>query len=79
VVPLTSADLSRPLLATDIVNVDITLYYNGFHGDTSATFVLPAADAPGRELVRVTREALELGISVCGPGKSYASIGRVIE
>ncbi|BEI84756.1 hypothetical protein CcaverHIS002_0501570 [Cutaneotrichosporon cavernicola] len=70
---------SRPLLATDIVNVDITLYYNGFHGDTSATFVLPAADAAGRELVRVTREALELGISVCGPGKSYAGIGKVIE
>ncbi|CAK9781955.1 uncharacterized protein COLE_01619 [Cutaneotrichosporon oleaginosum] len=70
---------ARPLLATDIVNVDITLYYNGFHGDTSATFVLPAADAPGRELVRVTRESLELAIDVCGPGKSYASIGRVIE
>ncbi|GMK55942.1 hypothetical protein CspeluHIS016_0209980 [Cutaneotrichosporon spelunceum] len=70
---------SRPLLATDIVNVDITLYYNGFHGDTSATFALPATDKAGRELVRVTREALELGIAECGPGKSYASIGKVID
>lgn len=61
------------------MNVDITVYYKGFHGDTSATFVLPEVDQKGRELVNVTREALELAIGVCGPGKRYSEIGRVIE
>lgn len=74
-----AADISRPLLPTDIVNVDITLYYNGYHGDTSATFTLPDTDRAGRELVRLTREALDLAIEVCGPGKNYAAIGKVIE
>ncbi|RSH83380.1 uncharacterized protein EHS24_007060 [Apiotrichum porosum] len=72
-------DLHRPLLSTDIINLDITLFLNGYHGDTSATFVLPETDKQGRDLVEATREALEIGIRTCGPGKLYRGIGRAID
>jgi methionyl aminopeptidase len=59
--------------------VDLTLYFQGYHGDTSRTFLLPEVDEQGRTLVEVTREALELGIKACGPGMPLNGIGRVIE
>jgi len=73
------ADRSRPLLDTDIVNLDVTVFYNGYHGDTSATFLLPNTDAAGRELVACTEEALERAIAICKPGVRFSEIGRVIE
>ena len=69
---------SRPLDSRDIINVDLTLYYNGYHGDTSATFCLPDVDQPGRDLVEATREALHVGIRACGPGKPFNAIGKAI-
>jgi methionyl aminopeptidase len=63
----------------DIVNIDLTLFYNGCHGDTSVTFALPEADNPGRELVQAAQEALELGIKACGPGRKLSGIGNAIE
>ena len=69
---------SRPLQPEDLINVDLTLYYGGYHGDTSATFLLPAADQQGLELVETTREALMKGIERCGPGVPLNEIGRVI-
>ncbi|KAL1411518.1 Methionine aminopeptidase 1D, chloroplastic/mitochondrial [Vanrija albida] len=69
----------RPLLPDDIVNVDLTLFHDGYHGDTSATFVLPEVDAKGRELVAATEEALELAIAACVPGRPFSDIGKVIE
>ncbi len=71
-------DCSRPLDPRDIINIDITIYYNGYHGDTSKTFILPDVDNEGRELVEVTKEALERGIKVCGPGMPFDGIGRAI-
>lgn len=73
------ADNSRPLRADDIINIDITIYLNGYHGDTSATFALPGTDAAGLDLVEATRQALHIGIEQCGPGKPYAGIGQAIE
>ncbi|WWC62004.1 methionine aminopeptidase, type I [Kwoniella dejecticola CBS 10117] len=69
----------RPLHPEDIINVDLTIYYKGYHGDTSATFVLPDVDKPGRDLVEATQEALEVGIKACKPGRKYKDIGMEIE
>ncbi|KAI0658629.1 peptidase M24, structural domain-containing protein [Cubamyces menziesii] len=68
----------RPLQDGDIVNVDITVHLDGFHGDTSRTFLVGDVDDKGRELVQLTDAALEAGISVCGPGRPFKSIGRAI-
>lgn len=70
---------SRPLHPEDIINVDLTLFLDGYHGDTSATFQLPETDKLGRELVEVTKEALEVGIRACGPGRHLKDIGREIQ
>jgi methionyl aminopeptidase len=70
---------SRPLHPEDIINVDLTIFLDGYHGDTSATFLLPEADKRARELVEATQEALEVGIRECGPGKSLKEIGRAIQ
>jgi methionine aminopeptidase len=70
---------SRPLHPEDLVNIDLTLFYNGYHGDTSATFLLPDVDRPGQNLTDATKEALELGIRACGPGRKLSGIGKVIE
>lgn len=73
------ADASRPLHPSDIINVDLTLYFGGYHGDTSQTFLLPEVDEAGRNLVKVTQEALYRGIAMCGPGKPFSGIGNIIE
>ena len=70
---------SRPLHPEDIVNVDLTIFLDGYHGDTSATFLLPEVDKRGRELVEATKEALEVGIGQCGPGRPLKEIGRAIQ
>jgi methionyl aminopeptidase len=70
---------SRPLREGDIVNVDVTAYLDGMHGDTSATFVVgevsPAVDA----LVETTRLATLRGIDAVAPGRPLSSIGDAIE
>ncbi|KAI9447868.1 methionyl aminopeptidase [Lactarius indigo] len=62
----------------DIVNIDITVYLDGYHGDTSRTFLVGNVDEAGKELVVTTGEALDVGIAVCGPGKPFKSIGQAI-
>ena len=69
---------SRPLLSGDIVNVDVTVFLDGVHGDTSRTFLVGDVDAPGRALVQATEEALRAGIAVCGPGVPLNRIGDAI-
>ncbi len=63
----------------DIVNVDITAYTGGVHGDTNATFLAGDADEESRLLVERTREAMMRGIRVVAPGRPLNAIGRVIE
>src|SRR5919198_1150635 len=70
---------SRPLEDGDIVNLDVTIYLDGMHGDCSATFLVGDVDEASRRLVRVTRECLELGISAVRPGRPLSEIGRAIE
>lgn len=63
----------------DIVNIDITAYLDGVHGDTNATFLAGDVDEESRLLVERTREALDRGIKAVKPGRRVNVIGRVIE
>ncbi|HEX8781294.1 MAG TPA: type I methionyl aminopeptidase [Nocardioides sp.] len=63
----------------DIVNIDITAYLDGVHGDTNATFLAGDVDEESRLLVERTREALERGIKAVKPGRRINIVGRVIE
>ncbi len=70
---------SRPLADGDIVNIDVTVYIDGVHGDTSATFLIGDVDDVSVRLVAQTRTALELAITVLTPGCPVSEIGRAIE
>jgi methionyl aminopeptidase len=63
----------------DIVNVDVTAYIGGVHGDTNATFLAGDVDEESRLLVERTREATERGIRAVRPGRQLNVVGRVIE
>jgi methionyl aminopeptidase len=63
----------------DIVNIDITAFLDGVHGDTNATFLAGEVAAETRALVEHTREALDRGIKAVRPGRRVSVIGRVIE
>ncbi|WP_103935515.1 type I methionyl aminopeptidase [Thermomonospora echinospora] len=63
----------------DIVNIDITAYIDGVHGDTDATYLCGTVDEESRLLVERTREAMMRGIRAVAPGRAVNVIGRVIE
>ncbi|XP_015963965.1 methionine aminopeptidase 1D, chloroplastic/mitochondrial [Arachis duranensis] len=69
---------SRVLEDGDIINIDVTVYLNGHHGDTSATFFCGDVDDEARKLVQVTKECLDKAISICGSGVEYKRIGKII-
>ncbi len=69
----------RPLQNGDIVNVDVTAFIDGMHGDTSATFMVGEVDQPTRGLVETTREATLRGIAAVRPGLPLRCIGEAIE
>jgi methionyl aminopeptidase len=63
----------------DIVNIDITAYIGGVHGDTNATFLAGDVDEESRLLVERTEESLRRAIKAVRPGRRMNVIGRVIE
>ncbi|MFJ2029139.1 type I methionyl aminopeptidase [Streptosporangium sp. NPDC087985] len=63
----------------DIVNVDITAFIGGVHGDTDATFLVGNVDEESRLLVERTREATNRAIKAVAPGRRLNVVGRVIE
>ncbi|MDJ0336768.1 type I methionyl aminopeptidase [Cryobacterium sp. PH31-O1] len=63
----------------DIVNIDITAFKNGVHGDTNVTFIVGEASAEVTLLVDRTKEALARGIKAVAPGRQVNVIGRTIE
>ncbi|KAE9539389.1 hypothetical protein AGLY_004641 [Aphis glycines] len=69
----------RPLVDGDLISVDVSVYLNGFHGDCAATYCVGDVDEPGRKLAKVAEKCTYAGIEACGPGKSFADIGRAIE
>jgi methionyl aminopeptidase len=70
---------SRVLEDGDIVNLDVTTYIGGVHGDTNATFLVGNVAPESRELVRVTEECMWRGIEAVQPGRPVSDIGRAIE
>jgi methionyl aminopeptidase len=69
----------RALVDGDIVNLDVTIYLDGVHGDTNATFFVGSVDDESRRLVEVTHEALACGIAAVRPGRPLNDIGRAIQ
>ena len=63
----------------DIINVDVTAYLNGVHGDTDATFCVGNVSEENRLLVERTHEAMMRGIKAVAPGRPINVVGRVIE
>ena len=63
----------------DIVNIDVTAYIHGVHGDTNATFLAGDVSEEHRLLVERTREATRRAIKAVAPGRALNVIGRVIE
>tara|TARA_A100001037_G_scaffold299628_1_gene325700 strand:+ start:115 stop:879 length:765 start_codon:yes stop_codon:yes gene_type:complete len=69
----------RKLRNGDIVNLDITTYLKGFHGDTSRTFFVGSPRKKATKLVEVCKEALQRGIEVVKPGAKLGDIGATIQ
>lgn len=69
----------RVLQDGDILNVDITVYHNGFHGDLNETVFIGNVDETAKKLVKVTYEALQKAIEACRPGVLYREIGNIIQ
>jgi methionyl aminopeptidase len=70
---------SRALEDGDIVNLDVTVFIGGVHGDTNATFLVGDVDPDGKKLVDVTYESLMRGIAAVRPGRPISDIGKAIE
>lgn len=69
----------RELRDGDIVNLDVTIFREGVHGDTNRTFLVGDVDPESRRLVRVTHECLERAIETVAPGQPFNAIGRAIQ
>ncbi len=63
----------------DIVNVDLTANFKGFHGDSSRMFTIGRVSPKAQKLVDVCRDALNAAISICAPGVPLSEIGKTIE
>lgn len=63
----------------DIINIDITVFKNGVHGDTSKMFVVGEASVQAERLIRITQECLYLGIKMVKPGVRLGDIGHAIQ
>jgi methionyl aminopeptidase len=70
---------NRKLRNGDIVNLDITTYFKGFHGDTSRTFFVGSPRKKAEKLVEVCKEALQRGIEIVKPGARLGDIGATIQ
>ena len=67
------------LVEGDILNIDITAYKDGMHGDLNATFAVGQVSPDAALLIERTREALNRGIKAVAPGRPINVIGRAIE
>ena len=63
----------------DIINVDCTTIYNGYYGDASRMFLIGNVSKEAQDLVRVTKEALELAVKEIKPYSRLRDIGFIIE
>ncbi len=69
----------KTLKAGDIINVDVTVIYEGYHGDTSKMFYVDKVPPHADKLCKVTQECLYKGIELVRPGARLGDIGHVIQ
>ena len=69
---------ARPLEDGDIVNLDISVFLNGYHGDLNETVLVGNVDEAGRTLVRGALQCLEAAIAIVKPGTRFRDVGDVI-
>jgi methionyl aminopeptidase len=70
---------TKRLKKGDIVNIDITVIKDGYHGDTSKMFLVGESSVLARRLVSVTQQAMYLGIDTVRPGATLGDIGHAIQ
>ena len=68
----------RPLKNGDIVNLDVTVYHHGYHGDLNETYLVGSVDKKAKHLVKSTYNCLMKAIEICKPGTKFSEIGEVI-
>jgi methionyl aminopeptidase len=69
----------RVLVSGDIVNIDVTVILNGWHGDTSRMYCAGPPSTKARNLIEATHESLMRGIAVVKPGARLGDIGHAIQ
>lgn len=69
----------KPLKDGDIVNIDVTIIIDGWHGDTSRMFLVGDVPLKARKLVDVTYECLMIGVDMARPGVQLGDIGAAIQ
>lgn len=69
----------KPLREGDIVNIDVTLILDGWHGDTSRMYAVGAISRRAERLIAVTYEALKRGVAAVEPGATTGHIGAAIQ
>lgn len=69
----------KKLKKGDIINIDVTVIKDGYHGDTSRMYFVGEPSIQARRLVQVTRECMELGIERVRPGARLGDIGHAIQ
>ena len=70
---------NRALRDGDMLNIDVTVIYKGWHGDTSRMFTVGKQDPFTKRLIEVTHEAMMRGIETVRPGATTGDIGHAIE
>ncbi|MDP2226277.1 MAG: type I methionyl aminopeptidase [Moraxellaceae bacterium] len=70
---------SKVLKDGDIINIDVTVIKNGYHGDTSKMFVVGKGSILAERLIRVTQEALYKSLALVRPGCRLGDIGHAIQ
>lgn len=69
---------TRPLQDGDIINLDISVYKNGFHADMNETYLVGNVSESSRKLVEATYISLMKAIEYCKPGGMYREVGNII-
>ncbi len=69
---------TRPLQEGDIVNLDISVYKDGFHGDLNETYFVGTVGESSKMLVETTYQSLMKAIEYCKPNAMYREVGNII-
>jgi methionyl aminopeptidase len=68
----------RPLQNGDIINIDVSVYYNGYHGDLNETFTVGVVDEQSIKLIECAFKCLQVAVAIVKPGTLYRDIGNII-